>query len=130
MPPIEQSVSNLKHSFSCMFFDYNNDGHQDLFVGGYGSSSVSEACRAYLGLTVKSGISVMYRNLGNGTFRDVTGDVGLKNIFNVMGLNHGDLNADGFEDIYIGTGSPSFSNLIPKFSCASFSENTVTPVAL
>ena len=108
------SVSNLKHSFSCMFFDYNNDGHQDLFVGGYGSSSVSEACRAYLGLTVKSGISVMYRNLGNGTFRDVTGDVGLKNIFNVMGLNHGDLNADGFEDIYIGTGSPSFSNLIPN----------------
>ena len=25
------SVSNLKHSFSCMFFDYNNDGLQDLW---------------------------------------------------------------------------------------------------
>ena len=107
-------VTNPKDSFSCMFFDYNNDGHEDLFVGGYGSSSVSEACRAYLGLTPKTGTSVLYRNLGNGTFQDVTGVMGLENILNVMGLNHGDLNADGHEDIYIGTGSPSFSNLIPN----------------
>ena len=108
------NVSSPKHSFSSMFFDYNNDGHEDLFVGGYGSSSVSDACRAYLGLSVKSGISVMYKNLGNGIFKDVTGEVGLKNIFNVMGLNQGDLNSDGYDDIYIGTGSPSFSNLIPN----------------
>ena len=107
-------VTGPRDSFSCMFFDYNNDGHEDLFVGGYGSSSVSEACRAYLGLTPKTGTSVLYRNLGNGTFQDVTGGMGLNNILNVMGLNHGDLNADGYEDIYIGTGSPSFSNLIPN----------------
>ena len=108
------NVTGPKDSFSCMFFDYNNDGHEDLFVGGYGSSSVSEACRAYLGLTPKTGTSVLYRNLGNGTFQDVTGGMGLNNILNVMGLNHGDLNADVYEDIYIGTGSPSFSNLIPN----------------
>ena len=108
------NVTGPKDSFSCMFFDYNNDGHEDLFVGGYGSSSVSEACRAYLGLTPKTGTSVLYRNLGNGTFQDVTGGMGLNNVLNVMGLNHGDLNADGYEDIYIGTGSPSFSNLIPN----------------
>ena len=108
------NVTRPRHSFSCMFFDYNNDGYEDLFVGGYGSSSVSEACRAYLGLSVKSGISVMYKNLGNGMFRDVTESVGLKNILNVMGLNRGDLNSDGYDDIYIGTGSPSFSNLIPN----------------
>ena len=108
------NVTGPKDSFSCMFFDYNNDGHEDLFVGGYGSSSVSEACRAYLGLTPKTGTSVLYRNLGNGTFQDVTGGMGLNNILNVMGMNHGDLNADGYEDIYIGTGSPSFSNLIPN----------------
>ena len=108
------NVSRPRYSFSCMFFDYNNDGFEDLFVGGYGSSSVSEACRAYLGLNVKSGISVMYKNMGDGTFKDVTREVGLKNIFNVMGLNQGDLNSDGYDDIYIGTGSPSFSNLIPN----------------
>ena len=108
------NVTGPKDSFSCMFFDYSNDGHEDLFVGGYGSSSVSEACRAYLGLTPKTGTSVLYRNLGNGTFQDVTGGMGLNNILNVMGMNHGDLNADGYEDIYIGTGSPSFSNLIPN----------------
>ena len=108
------NVTGPKDSFSCMFFDYYNDGHEDLFVGGYGSSSVSEACRAYLGLTPKTGTSVLYRNLGNGTFQDVTGGMGLNNVLNVMGLNHGDLNADGYEDIYIGTGSPSFSNLIPN----------------
>ena len=108
------NVTGPRDSFSCMFFDYNNDGHEDLFVGGYGSSSVSEACRAYLGLTPKTGTSVLYRNLGDGTFQDVTGGMGLNNILNVMGLNHGDLNADGHEDIYIGTGSPSFSNLIPN----------------
>ncbi len=107
-------VNEGKYSFSCMFFDYNNDGFDDLFVGGFGDSSVNEAVRAYTGLTPRTGSSIMYKNLGGGKFKDITKDMGLSGIVNVMGLNHGDINSDGFEDIYIGTGSPSFSNLIPN----------------
>ena len=41
-----------------MFFDYNNDGHDDLFVGGYESSSISKDCRANLHLIHKIATTV------------------------------------------------------------------------
>ena len=107
-------INKGKYSFSCMFFDYNNDGFDDLFVGGFGDSSVTEAVRAYSGLTPRSGSSILYMNLGDGKFKDITNEIGLSGIVNVMGLNHGDINSDGYDDLYIGTGSPSFSNLIPN----------------
>ena len=52
----------------------------------------------------------LYRNVG-GTkpFRDVTAEVGLDRVVLPMGSNFGDLDNDGFLDIYLGTGRPSYS---------------------
>jgi hypothetical protein len=56
----------------------------------------------------------LYRNLGNGTFRDVTREVGLNKVYMPMGGNFGDFDNDGFLDIYLGTGNPSYASLIPN----------------
>jgi len=52
--------------------------------------------------------------LGNGTFRDVTAEVGLDRVFMPMGSNFGDIDNDGFLDIYLGTGNPTFASVLPN----------------
>jgi hypothetical protein len=50
----------------------------------------------------------------NGTFRDVTAEVALDKVFMPMGANFGDIDNDGFLDIYLGTGNPSYASLLPS----------------
>ncbi len=98
--------------FSAWFFDYNNDGWPDLFVTSY-FVSVEETARTYLGLPHNAPTLKLYKNLGNGTFRDVTKEVGLDKVFMPMGANFGDIDNDGFLDIYLGNGNPSYGSLVP-----------------
>ena len=55
----------------------------------------------------------LYRNTGKGTFDDVTKAVGLDKVFMPMGSNFGDLDNDGFLDMYLGMGTPSYAALAP-----------------
>jgi tetratricopeptide (TPR) repeat protein len=100
-------------SFAAWFFDYDNDGWPDLFVTSY-YISVDESLRSYLGLTPNAETLKLYKNLGNGTFRDVTAEVGLDRVFMAMGANFGDIDNDGFLDMYLGTGNPSYASLLPN----------------
>jgi hypothetical protein len=52
--------------------------------------------------------------LGNGTFKDVTAEVGLNKINVPMGANFGDVDNDGYPDIYLATGGPEYGALAPK----------------
>ena len=52
--------------------------------------------------------------MGNGSFEDVTSHVGLDKVFMPMGANFGDIDNDGFLDIYLGTGNPSYASLVPS----------------
>jgi hypothetical protein len=99
--------------FATWFFDYDNDGWQDLFVTSY-FISVEESVRTYLGLPNYANTLKLYRNLGDGTFQDVTRQVALDKVFMPMGANFGDIDNDGFLDIYLGTGNPSFASLLPN----------------
>ena len=99
-------------SFPVWFFDYDNDGWLDLFVSSY-IVSVSEVMRSYLGLPVQAETLKLYKNTG-GSFRDVTKEVGLDRVFMPMGANFGDVDNDGFLDFYLGTGSPSYTSLVPN----------------
>ena len=99
--------------FPTWFFDYDNDGWQDLFVASY-FFSVDETARTYLGLSHNATTLKLYRNLGNGKFRDVTAEVALDKVFMPMGANFGDIDNDGFLDMYLGTGSPTYGSLGPN----------------
>jgi hypothetical protein len=99
--------------FPTWFFDYDNDGFQDLFVGSF-VTSVDEAARAYLRLPRNGNTLKLYRNLGDGSFQDVTRQAGLDKVLMVMGANFGDVDNDGFLDLYLGTGNPSYASLVPS----------------
>ncbi len=99
--------------FATWFFDYDNDGWPDLFVTSY-FTSVEESARTYMGLPHNATSLKLYKNLGDGTFRDVSADVGLDKVFMPMGANFGDIDNDGFLDIYMGTGNPSYASLVPN----------------
>jgi hypothetical protein len=101
-------------SFPCWFFDYDNDGWLDLFVAVY-VQSVAEVARGYLGLPAQAETLKLYRNKGDGTFADVTKEVGLDRVIPTMGANFGDLDNDGYLDMYLGTGAPSYAALMPNF---------------
>jgi hypothetical protein len=99
--------------FATWFFDYDNDGWPDLFVTSY-FTSVEESARTYMGLPHNATSLKLYKNLGDGTFRDVSAEVGLDKVFMPMGANFGDIDNDGFLDIYMGTGNPSYASLVPN----------------
>ena len=101
------------HGFATWFFDYDNDGWPDLFATSY-FTSVDESVRTYLGLAHNAASLKLYKNLRDGSFRDVTREVGLDKVFMPMGANFGDLDNDGFLDIYLGTGNPSYASLLPN----------------
>jgi hypothetical protein len=106
-------VLGNQSGFATWFFDYNNDGWSDLFLTSF-LLSVDETMRTYLGLPHNGPTLKLYKNLGDGSFQDVTRKVGLEKVFMPMGANFGDFDNDGFLDIYMGTGTPSYAALAPN----------------
>lgn len=110
---LQAGVQKPWQSFAAWFFDYDNDGWPDLFVTSY-YVSVDESIRSYLGLTPNAETMKLYKNMGDGRFHDVTAEVGLDRVFMAMGSNFGDIDNDGYLDIYLGTGNPSYASMLPN----------------
>jgi hypothetical protein len=100
-------------TFPTWFFDYDNDGWLDIFVGSF-VFSIEGFVQHYLGERSLENTLTLYRNRGDGTFADVTKQVGLDRVVPAMGANFGDLDNDGFLDVYLGTGTPSLAALVPN----------------
>ena len=87
LDPIMPHLTALGASVSVM--DYDNDGWQDLY-----------ATRSRKGAP-----NAMYRNLGDGGFEEVAGEVGLADVNDSggvsMGSVWGDFDNDGFEDVFV-----------------------------
>ena len=100
-------------SSATWFFDYDNDGNLDLFVAGYRASTADPAAPAP-GPRHAAGLPRLYRNRGDGTFANVTAEVGLDHVYLSMGASFGDLDNDGWLDIYLAGGDPSRGSGMPS----------------
>jgi hypothetical protein len=101
------------------FLDFDRDGHLDLLVGNYFPETVKDpgtgrivrndlwnpASTKIMHETFtharNGGHNVLYRNKGDGTFEDVTKRVGLTGGGWCLAVGSGDLNNDGWPDLYI-----------------------------
>ncbi|HKG08108.1 MAG TPA: CRTAC1 family protein [Pedobacter sp.] len=104
-------------SFPTWFWDYDNDGWLDILACDY---SFNKTLAYYAGLerenmsTGSKGEPVLYHNNGDGTFTNVTKETGLYRSVFAMGSNFGDIDNDGWLDMFLGTGNPNFESLVPN----------------
>ena len=114
-------------SFPTWFFDVDNDGHLDLFVGGYDTDLLTdvagEFARELQGKELRGTTPRLYRNRGDGSFEDITKSWNLDRSAFAMGANFGDLDNDGRQDFYLGTGAPDFSTVVPNRMFRNTGEN-------
>lgn len=103
-------------SFPTWMFDYNNDGLLDIFVSAY-SDAVEDLPGKILVAYGKKDDPFrprLYQNRGDGTFTDMSSQMGLVEPAFTMGSNFGDLDNDGYLDFYLGTGEPNLKSIIPN----------------
>ncbi|MEE2887787.1 MAG: CRTAC1 family protein [Planctomycetota bacterium] len=106
-------VEEPSESFPTWFWDFDNDGVLDLFVSSY-AGRIGDMVAYQLGEPTQLETARLYRGDGQGGFKDVAKEVGLRAPMLPMGANFGDLNNDGYLDFYLGTGDPDFENLMPN----------------
>ena len=111
-------VRGPARSFATWFFDYDNDGWLDLFVCPYGApvegDVLAATARDYQGLPHQGVAPCLYRNEQGRRFVDVTRSVGLDHPWLAMGAGYGDIDNDGWLDIYLGTGEPRYEAIVPN----------------
>lgn len=74
--------TRVEGGVDCAVGDYNNDGHFDLFVATYG-------------------INKLYKNNGNGTFDEVSTQMGITGDDHMVGASWGDYDNDGLLDLFV-----------------------------
>lgn len=98
-------LNDGNRSVQAAFFDYDRDGDLDCFVANeapYWNMPLEQAIqRAGKSENRFESSSHLYRNNGNGTFSVITQEAGLERLAFSRGLYAGDINQDGWCDIYV-----------------------------
>lgn len=95
-------------SFCTAFFDYNKDGFQDIYIANDKPENINR----------------LYKNLGDGTFVDVSISSGAGIDINAMTTTIGDYNNDGWFDIYV-TNTPEGNVLLKNNGDETFTDVAV-----
>ena len=107
-------ITGPKYGFSCWAFDYDNDGWLDIFATSY-QKTLNNVVAGIVGRQpIDTEVTRLFRNLGGKKFQDVSKETGVDGVFATMGSNFADFTNDGFLDIYLATGDPNYSMLVPN----------------
>ncbi len=109
--------SKTRWGAGCTFFDYNRDGHLDLFVSNYVQFDATHIPKPgqdvycnWKGVPVNCGprglppgYHSLYRNSGDGTFADVSVRAGIDGLRGSYGMTvvAADFDEDGWPDIFV-----------------------------
>ncbi|HKW31635.1 MAG TPA: FG-GAP-like repeat-containing protein [Candidatus Acidoferrum sp.] len=115
---VQAGIRTQTAAYTPVWFDYNNDGKLDFFVCTYpgGELTVKDMIEAKVNGTAvpQAKRQLLFRNNGDGTFRNVTEDAGITGWYGGMSTQVGDFDNDGFDEITIGTGNPELDWTEPK----------------
>ncbi len=81
-----------KESRSIGWCDYNNDGLADVYIANGAEDHSDESERT----------NQLFKNLGNGSWEDVASTAGVAEIGHARGHVWGDINNDGYMDLFVG----------------------------
>ena len=92
----------IRLSFQSIWFDWDGDGWQDIYV-----------------INDKDGANSLYHNQQNGIFAEIASSIGADVVLDAMTASMGDFNQDGHQDIFMtstvigndGIGSPVASGV-------------------
>ncbi len=115
----EAGLGGNHSTFSTWFWDYNNDGWLDIFAASYFRSDtkgdiITDVAKEYLEIEHGAEKGFLLENQKDGTFKNVSKKVNLNKILYSMGANFGDLDNDGFLDMYLGTGNIGLNTVLPN----------------
>ncbi len=108
----EAGLDYVGHSSGAVFFDYDRDGLLDLFLANVGRYTTDRLGPGgyYIGLEDafqghlhpdRTESSILYRNLGNHRFKDVSKETGLQDGSWSGDAAAVDFNEDGWPDLYV-----------------------------
>jgi hypothetical protein len=103
----QAGLTRYANSITAVAFDYDRDGWIDLFVGNYfqpvnlfNPDTPRFFPESFETANNGGGVTV-WRNQGNGTFRDVTKQAGFALSGWTLDLGHADADNDGDDDLYV-----------------------------
>ncbi|WP_435009043.1 CRTAC1 family protein [Tundrisphaera lichenicola] len=110
---LSMGIDGPKQGFSCWAWDFDNDGWLDIFATSY-EKRFADVIKGLVGSPFDRNSNRLFRNQGGRGFVDVTHEAGLDAIFTAMGSNFADFDNDGFLDMYLATGEPELTSLVPN----------------
>lgn len=104
----QAGLSRWSNANAAVWFDYDRDGNLDLFLAGYWPDDVNlwnlrttRMMPESFEYATNGGGKYLLRNLGNGTFEDVTKQMGITSTRWTLGVAAADLCGSGYPDLVL-----------------------------
>lgn len=105
-------------SFPAIVVDFDHNGYPDILSTSFPLDRLDRIAQdvgeEMLGISNNVEKTKLFLNQGNERFKEVSKEWNIDKMIYAMGFNSGDLNNDGWIDVYAGTGAFAFTTLVPN----------------